>query len=289
MWKGTLTSLFRLPSRESHAESGNARAAKSLLPEEPTNLPQALPPPPRLPWIDWKSLKNKPKPLNNSNNQRPKEDKRKPNNNDLADDFSLFKPVSLLLFFYFTLMDKCDQFIKYGQMYSSTLYKKIHSDWVIHSKSDYLAYRKVWIWLKGEIMKQQQKIWITEWWHRFDFSQLNNRKIDFSFMIMPINIHRIDIRLWRIRHPRYRRFCNWSRQCRLQITWLGYRWYRLGWISCGGLGDIRIVLWLGGGCRVSAYRRDLHVAVGYRAHVDRVDAGIGVGWGGGYVGWGVGS
>jgi hypothetical protein len=31
-------------------------------------------------WIDWKSLKNKLKPQNNSNNQRLKEDKRKANN-----------------------------------------------------------------------------------------------------------------------------------------------------------------------------------------------------------------
>ena len=40
-------SLFRLPSREFHVESGNAKAARSLSQEELTNLPPALPPLPR--------------------------------------------------------------------------------------------------------------------------------------------------------------------------------------------------------------------------------------------------
>lgn len=97
---------FRLPSRESHAVFGNAKVARSLLPEELSNSPPALPQLPKSPWTDWKSSKKKLKLQNNNNKLKSKRKKRRANNND----FCLFKLFhSFLLFFnYFCNINRKD-------------------------------------------------------------------------------------------------------------------------------------------------------------------------------------
>ena len=110
---------YRLQSREYHAESGNARVAKSLSLEELLSSPLALPQLPKLPWIDWKSLKKKPKHQKNNSNKFKREFKRRelPNNDERYTDSFLFNFIlNHFIHFFPTLfkeyIDLCKWFIR---------------------------------------------------------------------------------------------------------------------------------------------------------------------------------
>lgn len=106
--KGIHYPNFRLASRESPAESGDAKAVKLPSLEVLSNSPLALQPLPKLPWIDWKNSKPRlltqlpknPKPI-----KRKKQDKRKTPKSNLnkKDKRNKRKPPQLDWFFAYYL------------------------------------------------------------------------------------------------------------------------------------------------------------------------------------------